>query len=143
MNEKVRPLPAKLIRLRRAKSALTAQSESLRERYSSLAAERRRARAHLESVERAKLNYGTDVFGADSREKEQQARELKASREAVENLEAMMADIDSERAEIRADLDPVRRTVRSLEEHLGVSEFDEYLPAHLSQRVTDKRGFTS
>ncbi len=118
----IRPLPRKLARLRRAKDALGGAMREATDRYRRLAGDR--TRLHREIAEMRGREF---AWPEESADRESHQSELKKATDALEQIEDLMADTQAEQAEIKADLQPVLRTVRQLEKHLGIHEGDEYI----------------
>lgn len=118
----IRPIPRKLARLRRAEDALGGAMREAMDRYRRLVDDRNRLRREIDDLRGREF-----AWPEKSSDRERHQSDLKKATDALESIEEMIADTQAEQAEIRADLDPVRRTARQLEKHLGIHEDDEYI----------------
>jgi predicted nucleic acid-binding Zn-ribbon protein len=118
----IRPIPRKLARLRRAKDALGGAMREATDRYRRLAQDRTRLNREIAEMRGRKF-----AWPEESADRENYQSDLKKATDALEQIEDLMADTQAEQAEIKADLQPVLRTVRQLEKYLGIHEDDEYI----------------
>lgn len=127
----IRPIPRKLVRLRRAKDALGGAMREATDRYRRLREDRIRLTREIEEMKRREFSWPES-----SAERAQYEAELKKAGSALEQIEELIADTDAEKAEIKADLEPVLRTVEQLEQHLDIDESDQYIqPNHYRVKI--------
>lgn len=118
----IRPIPRKLARLRRAKDALGGAMREATDRYRKLREDRIRLSRQIEEMKRREFSWPES-----SAERAQYEAELKKASGAIDQIEYLLADTEAEKAEIKADLEPVLRTVLQLEKHLGIDGSDDYI----------------
>lgn len=118
----IRPIPKKLARMRRVREALHGSLREAMDRYKRLVDDRRRFRHEIQQIQSVELSWPDS-----SKERERHQAELRKVQEALAHIEDLIADCESEKAEIKAEFNPVAQTVEQLEKHLGIDREDQYM----------------
>jgi len=126
-DRKVNLVPPKLQRLRRVRLSLAATLDDAQARRREIIERLRDTQNNLDDLR------ATPGALLDSKEKTELQKEVDAAKVAVERLDDLKSDVESEISELRADYRPLCGTVRSLEQHLGLREDEHLFEGH---RVT-------
>lgn len=115
------PVPQKLRRLRQVMAGLRNQIDETKNRHREIAKELQRVEHNLASLE-AEPNPYMD------QEKSELGRAIKAAKAEAERLRSLRDDAGRELDELQTDYRPTLRTVRSLEDYLGMGEDEQFMP---------------